>query len=77
MRQPQPDCGQSLEEVEEPLQRARQDTGTAASAREELVRAHQALVFSIARKYSNRGLPFPDLVQEGNIGLIKAADKYG
>lgn len=45
-------------------------------ARHELIQANFRLVFSIANKYRNAGIPISDLVQEGNIGLIKAADKF-
>ena len=49
---------------------------TARQAKETLVRANLRLVISVAKKYVNRGMQLPDLIQEGNIGLMKAVDKY-
>ena len=46
------------------------------AAREHLGRANTRLVVSIAKRYMNQGLPFPDLIQEGNVGLMRAVDKY-
>ena len=46
------------------------------AAREHLIRANSRLVISVAKKYMGRGVPFLDLIQEGNIGLIRAANKF-
>lgn len=44
--------------------------------REQLIKSNLKLVVSVARKHLNRGLDFADLIEEGNIGLIKAVDKF-
>ncbi|MEK7326294.1 MAG: RNA polymerase sigma factor RpoD, partial [Chloroflexota bacterium] len=46
------------------------------TAREHLIKANTRLVVSIAKKYMNRGVPFLDLIQEGNLGLMKAVEKF-
>ncbi len=49
---------------------------TAKQAKESLVRANLRLVISVSKKFANRGMQLPDLIQEGNIGLMKAVEKY-
>lgn len=67
-----PDLHFSAEECLE-LQRQIED---GQLAREHLGRANTRLVVSIAKRYMGQGLPFPDLIQEGNVGLMRAVDKY-
>ncbi|MCY4231615.1 MAG: RNA polymerase sigma factor RpoD [Alphaproteobacteria bacterium] len=58
------------------LTRVQEGEREAARAKKEMVEANLRLVISIAKKYTNRGLQFLDLIQEGNIGLMKAVDKF-
>jgi RNA polymerase primary sigma factor len=64
------------EEIMETALAIRSGEGMAERAKTELVEANLRLVVSIAKKYTNRGLQFLDLIQEGNIGLMKAVDKF-
>jgi len=70
------ESGLSLAEVEEILDRVDSAAQHAQEAKSELIEANLRLVVSIAKKYTNRGLQFLDLIQEGNIGLMKAVDKF-
>lgn len=66
----------SEEKLQEILEQIRQGKAKSEVAKTRMAKSNLRLVVSIAKRYTNRGLPFLDLIQEGNIGLMKAVDKF-
>jgi RNA polymerase primary sigma factor len=76
LQQLEEEFGASASELRRTLEIITQAHQEAEAAKKELIEANLRLVVSIAKRYTNRGMQFLDLIQEGNIGLMKAVDKF-
>ncbi|MBM4309511.1 MAG: RNA polymerase sigma factor RpoD [Deltaproteobacteria bacterium] len=76
IRQMENESGLPVTSLKDAIDRIENGEKRAKIAKDELVRSNLRLVVSLAKKYTNRGLQFLDLIQEGNIGLIKAVEKF-